>query len=1184
MGVIESSPCSMETAYENDDLIDSELVNTEPVSTEPISTELADAPAVGSEFVQSLPITSEPIHEESICSEVEIVHSEPLASESIDSQTINSDPIHSNAASSELIQSQPASSEPASSELIHSQPAGEELIGSQPEAVRLERDNPESPGSEIPNTQPDGTKSSVTEPVDLGMMVIEPMSSDDANEQPVNTEELGGKEPIDSEPVHPLHSHPEVVYSKAADLDTVNSEPVDSDLLDSDPVHADPTISEHVQLEQGSFEQVQLQMANSEAVHSQSLDPELVESQAVSSEPEVPEHSYPVDVLANDSQPVSSELHSEAEHSYPVDVVADDSQLVSSELHSEAEHSYPVNVVADDSQPVSSELHSEAMNAEYQTTEHPMSQSEIMEIESTHPPVTDGRHMEPIISEHADSEAVNEEFMTTEPMFTDPMSLEPDHSQPVEPELVYSQPYSSQLVQSQPLDIDYSQSLGSEYVHSQSVGTELVHLQPGSSELVLSQGLNYESVNLHPTDLGLVNSQYANSELVSSEQANPEMQPNKRRKKKSIVWEHFTIETVGNGCRRACCKVCKQSFAYSTGSKVAGTSHLKRHIAKGSCPVILRQQERNQLTPYMPKSGGTETGTGTIDPPKRRYRSSNSPYLIFDQDKCRHEIARMIIMHDYPLHIVEHPGFVAFVQNLQPRFDMVSVDTVRGDCVATYLREKQNLQKFINGLPGLICLALDVWTSSHSTSYVFLTGQFIDHDWKLHRRLLNVVMEPFPESESALSHAVATCLSYWSLENKLSSITVDQPLNETARENLRSLLSLKNSRTLNGQLLVANCIARTLSGMAVEVLAAGEHVIKKVRASVKYVKTSDFHEEKFLELKRQLQVPTEKKLALDNLTRWDTTYHMLVAASDLKEVFSCLDTTPDSEFKDALSLEEWKHVESLCTQLKLLYETASLLTEKTSPPPNIFFHEVWKIQLELARTAASDDPFVSSLAKPMQEKFKKYWEDSCLVLAIAVALDPRFKMKLVEFSFTKIFGEQAPGYIRAVDGGIHEIFHEYETLPGLLHLTPTTYGGEDGNELHVKMEQQDGGGNFLSSNGLTDFDMYIMETTSQLSKSELDQYLEESLLPRVHDFDILGWWKLNRIKYPTLSKMARDILTLPLSTVGPDLVFDTVRREMDLYRSSLRPETLEALVCAKDWLQWDPSSEVHSSGIVKMEV
>ena len=159
--------------------------------------------------------------------------------------------------------------------------------------------------------------------------------------------------------------------------------------------------------------------------------------------------------------------------------------------------------------------------------------------------------------------------------------------------------------------------------------------------------------------------------------SNPETQPNERRKKKSIVWEHFTIETVGAGCRRACCKQCKQSFAYSTGSKVAGTSHLKRHIAKGTCPVVLRNQEKNQSSPFSAPSKVGGYGAGT-DTPRRRYRTTAAPYVSFDPDRCRDEISRMIIMHDYPLNIVEHPGFVAFVQNLQPLFDMVSFNAVLG--------------------------------------------------------------------------------------------------------------------------------------------------------------------------------------------------------------------------------------------------------------------------------------------------------------------------------------------------------------------------------------------------------------------------------------------------------------------------------------------------------------------------
>lgn len=635
---------------------------------------------------------------------------------------------------------------------------------------------------------------------------------------------------------------------------------------------------------------------------------------------------------------------------------------------------------------------------------------------------------------------------------------------------------------------------------------------------------------------------------VQSNNNNEEPQPTKRRKKKSMVWEHFTIETVGVGCRRACCKQCKQSFAYSTGSKVAGTSHLKRHIAKGSCPMVLRGQQPDPSTPYSGplKIGNDSTGpTPTPTPdtqPKRRYRTASVPYAAFDSDQCRQEIAQMIILHDYPLHIVEHPGFMAFVRNLQPGFEMANFSTVQGDCIATYLREKQSVQSLIEGMPGRICLTLDLWNSCQTTGYVFVTGQFVDHDWKIHRKLLNVVMEPFPESDSAFSHAVSSCLSDWNMEGRLFSLTVNQNISEVGIDSLRSLLSEKNPSILGGQLLLRHCLARSLSSIAYEALQAGQEMVKKVRDCVKYVKTSEVLEERFLDLKQQLQVPSMKTLALDDQTRWNTTYEMLLAASELKEVFSCLDTS-DPDYSKGPSAEEWKHVENLCTCLKLLFDTANLLTSSNIPTTNTFFHEAWKIQLELARSATSEDVAISTIAKPMQANFDTYWKNCCLILAIAVVMDPRFKMKLVEFSFSKIYGEEAASFINLVDEGIHQMFLEY-------------VGGFEGS---VKQED-------VAGLGLTDFDMYIMETTSQQSKSELDQYLEESLLPRVHEFDVVGWWRLNKVKYPTLSKMARDILTVPVSTVVPELVFETGRREMDRYRCSLRPETVEAIVCAKDWL------------------
>ncbi|GAB4850064.1 hypothetical protein Ancab_039894 [Ancistrocladus abbreviatus] len=659
----------------------------------------------------------------------------------------------------------------------------------------------------------------------------------------------------------------------------------------------------------------------------------------------------------------------------------------------------------------------------------------------------------------------------------------------------------------------------------------------------------------------------------------PESQPNKRRRKKSIVWEYFTIETVGAGCSRAYCNQCKKSFAYITGSKLAGTSHLKRHISLGICPVSRRSQEKNQLTPYSPAAHNDLASEPTR---KRRRATPGLAGIPFDQDRCNHEIARMIILHGYPLHIVEDPGFIDFCRTLQPQFSMVSFETIQSECMAIYLKEKQRLADLLSDMPGRVSLTLDMWTSDQTLGYAILRGHFIDSDWSSHHRILNVVMVPFPVSEVAFNHAVVSCLSDWGLESKLFTLTVDQSFaSETIIENLKGLLSIKNSHMLNGQFLSGNCFARTLSCLALEAMGSLRETVERIRESVKYVMMSDSHEENFIELRQRLQVPSTKNLVIDNQNKWDSTYHMLSAASELKEVFSCLDTS-DPDYKVAPSMHEWGQAETLCGYLKLFLDAVDILTAATYPAANKFFHEVCKIRLELTNAATSDDPFISNLIKPLNEKFNKYWNDYGLVLAMAVAMDPRFKLKLVEFSFSKIYGEDAEAWLRMIDEAIHELFLEYvaQTLP--LPSIHVEQRHDDASKMEISQEET-----LHNGDGLSDFDVYISEIESNNHmKSELDQYLEEALLPRgLGDFDVLGWWKLNRIKYPTLSKMAADILCIPFATVAPDSVFDTASTKLDNGLCSLKPKMLEALVCAKDWLRCPirNGSSDFCTAIVKME-
>jgi len=60
-----------------------------------------------------------------------------------------------------------------------------------------------------------------------------------------------------------------------------------------------------------------------------------------------------------------------------------------------------------------------------------------------------------------------------------------------------------------------------------------------------------------------------------------------------------------------------------------------------------------------------------------------------------------------------------------------------------------------------------------------------------------------------------------------------------------------------------------------------------------------------------------------------------------------------------------------------------------------------------------------------------------------------------------------------------------------------------------------------------------------------------------------------RSKISNHIKMARDILSVPVSTVASESAFSTAGLMVDKNRCSLLPTTFKALMCTQDWLRAD---------------
>lgn len=241
---------------------------------------------------------------------------------------------------------------------------------------------------------------------------------------------------------------------------------------------------------------------------------------------------------------------------------------------------------------------------------------------------------------------------------------------------------------------------------------------------------------------------------------------------------------------------------------------------------------------------------------------------------------------------------------------------------------------------------------------------------------------------------------------------------------------------------------------------------------------------------------------------------------------------------------------------------------------NAYVIEIFGIGSVIDDFSLHKDSSVRSMSCNMKAQYQKYWGDVTKLnhfLFIAVFLDPRRKWQYIKWVVEENFEKtSACSFLSNLDISLRILFEFYEeSMPkkekdfevSTSSSSSRVWGDEGGvmdiEELMTKR--------FESAMGSSDI---------SFRKTELDKYLGEDREPMNSRFDILQWWKVQQCRYPILAKMARDILSIPVSTVASESAFSTGGRVLDCFRTSLTPRMVEALVCGQDWLR-DSNSAIH---------
>ena len=167
-----------------------------------------------------------------------------------------------------------------------------------------------------------------------------------------------------------------------------------------------------------------------------------------------------------------------------------------------------------------------------------------------------------------------------------------------------------------------------------------------------------------------INESEANqSEAIEIEDDEEEIDPSEeedgaevgsKRKLTSIVWKEFK-RVKWHGKIKAKCNYC---FAKLGGDTRSGTKHLHDHMKSCTWRKI-KLAGNKTLSQSSLRFGATDSGKVSVE------------NYTFDQDIARKELGAMMVLHEYPLSMVDHAGFRRFVHALQPLFKIGTRNTLR---------------------------------------------------------------------------------------------------------------------------------------------------------------------------------------------------------------------------------------------------------------------------------------------------------------------------------------------------------------------------------------------------------------------------------------------------------------------------------------------------------------------------
>ncbi|KAM3497415.1 hypothetical protein MY10362_009233 [Beauveria mimosiformis] len=290
-----------------------------------------------------------------------------------------------------------------------------------------------------------------------------------------------------------------------------------------------------------------------------------------------------------------------------------------------------------------------------------------------------------------------------------------------------------------------------------------------------------------------------------------------------------------------------------------------------------------------------------------------------------------------------------------------------------------------------------------------------------------------------------------------------------------------------------------------------------------------------------------RMVPLDNSTRWNSWHVMLqVAIEKCSEIDAYSKQYFEDLQKDYLTPQDWERLRTVLEFLKPFHRATKAMEGDTATIDRVLF--MMDILVQHFRTSLEkyeSDPFFGPRILRSWCAFDKYYlkTDDSPYYAAAMILHPSRRIGYLKHNWDK-------AWVRPAMQAVKQLWCDFKA--------------QDHDSLPAPHDEFVG----TSAGSLEAFDLIASKLRNFPRPQCRDEYEEYTSEPAILiDIPALQWWldAQQRTRWPRLSQLAVNVLSIPAMSAEAERVFSGARRTISWERMRPGEDTIERVECLKQW-------------------